>query len=193
MTACASVSGKLAPPAPVLVIDSREQPPLPFSRLQTRLGTLAAGDYGIAGIANLGLFSIEPKSIEDLVACMGANRGRFQAQLLRLRGYSFARLLVVDTEETILQHRYHSAINPRAVLASLYAFEARYVPIVWSPTPQTAARLVERYATWFARELRRSANLLQGSQVESAQLSKIGRLNEHRDEKPNTATDTQVD
>jgi ERCC4-type nuclease len=145
----------------VLVIDSREQAPLPFSRLKTRPGTLTTGDYSIAGIENIGLFSIERKSIEDLVACVGDDRERFEAQLLRLRSYSFARLPVVGTEENILQHHYHSAINPRSVLASLYAFEARYIPVVWSPTPQTAARLVERYAIWFAREVKKTANLLE--------------------------------
>jgi ERCC4-type nuclease len=158
--------------APVLLIDSREKEPLPFSRLQTRPGTLATGDYSIAGLENRGLFAVERKSIEDLVGCVGANRERFETQLLRLRGYSFARLLVVGAEETILQHRYHSAINPRAVLASLYAFEARYIPVVWAPTPQTAARLVERYATWFARELRQNAGLLEGSEVAQGRAKK---------------------
>jgi hypothetical protein len=158
-----------------VVIDRREQDPLPFSRLETRPGTLATGDYSIAGLENRGLFAVERKSIEDLVACAGVNRERFEAQLLRLCGYSFARLLIVGNEETILEHRYHSAITPRPVLASLYAFEARYVPIVWSPTPQTAARLVERYATWFARELRRSASLLG---VENPRSSETGGLNQ---------------
>jgi ERCC4-type nuclease len=168
-----SVPGKPVAPDPVVVIDSREQVPLPFSRLQTRVGTLAAGDYSIAGLENRGLFSIERKSIEDLVGCVGANRERFEAQLLRLRGYSFARLLIVGTEENVLQHRYHSAINPRAVLASLYAFEARYVPIVWAPTPQTAARLVERYATWFARELHKNARSLLGSEPKNTKPGEV--------------------
>jgi ERCC4-type nuclease len=177
----AAISAKA--PAPTLIIDSREKEPLPFSRLKTRPGTLAAGDYSIAGLENRGLFAVERKSIEDLVGCVGVARERFEAQLLRLRGYSFARLLIVGTEETILQHRYYSAINPRAVLASLYAFEARYIPVVWSPTPQTAARLVERYATWFCREMRQNADLLrEDSEVENAEPQKARRLNNEKPE-----------
>jgi ERCC4-type nuclease len=148
---------------PTVAVDTRERTPLPFSKLATKPATLREGDYQIAGLENLGLFVIERKSIEDLVGCVGADRERFEAQLLRLRGYSFARLLIVGTEQAVLQHQYHSGINPRSVLASLYAFEARYVPVVWSPTPQTAARLVERYVTWTVRELQKNLNLLEQS------------------------------
>jgi ERCC4-type nuclease len=151
------------------VVDTREQTPLPFSRLKTRPGTLTTGDYSIAAIENLGLFAIERKSVEDLAGCVGADRERFEAQLLRLRGYSFARLLIVGSEQAVLQHQYHSAINPRAVLATLYAFEARYVPVVWAPTQQTAASLVERYVVWIVRELRKTANLLEQSDAITTQ------------------------
>jgi hypothetical protein len=35
--------------------------------------------------------------------CMGENRQRFERELHRLRGFRFARLLVVGSEEEILQ------------------------------------------------------------------------------------------
>ena len=46
------------------------------------------------------------------------------------------------------------------LLATLGAFEARYVPIVWAPTPEEAGQLIERYAYWFAREILLAANSL---------------------------------
>jgi ERCC4-type nuclease len=70
---------------PVIKIDSREQAPLVFTRLQAVAGTLYAGDYSIAGLESS--FAVERKSIDDLAnCCMGANRDRFEHELLRLRG-----------------------------------------------------------------------------------------------------------
>jgi hypothetical protein len=63
------------------------------------------------------------------------------------------RLLVIGAEADITDGQYHSGINPRAVMASLYAFEVRYdVPVVFTATSIVAARLVERWAFYFARE-----------------------------------------
>src|SRR4051812_11213780 len=78
---------------PILLIDSREQTPLAFTRLTSEACGLPTGDYTIKGFENH--FAIERKSISDLVACCcGSNRKRFEAELTRLRGYSFRRLLV---------------------------------------------------------------------------------------------------
>jgi len=149
--------GELADTQITILVDSREQNPLPFNRLQTRVASLVSGDYSAAGLQDL--FAIERKSVPDLVACcMAGNRARFERELCRLRGHRFARLLVVGSQEEILAGQYHSKINPKAVMASLYAFEARYIPVVFSPTPEAAGRLVERFAFWFAREIVESVN-----------------------------------
>jgi ERCC4-type nuclease len=90
------------------------------------------------------LFAVERKSLQDLAnCCCVRNREHFERELHRLRGFRFKRLLVVGSEAEILQARYHSA--PKAVLATLSAFEIRYdLPVVFSPTPQSAAIQVER-------------------------------------------------
>jgi hypothetical protein len=87
------------------------------------------------------LFSIERKTISDLVGCcMGDNRDRFERELHRLRGYRFKRPLVVGSEAEILAGAYHSNIKPNAVLASVCAFEVRYdLPVVFVPTAQAGA------------------------------------------------------
>lgn len=73
------------------------------------------------------------------------NRERFARELHRLRGYRFKRLLIIGTREDIAAGRYHSKIAPKAVLATLGAFEIRFdLPVVYAETPETAASLIER-------------------------------------------------
>jgi DNA excision repair protein ERCC-4 len=86
--------------------------------------------------------------------CVGQGRERFERELHRLRGFRFKRLLVVGTEADILAGRYHSDIKPLAVMGTIHAFEVRYdLPMVFESTPELAARRVERWAFWFAREM----------------------------------------
>ena len=124
----------------MIVVDTREQEPLVFERLTSVRGTLKTGDYSVAGLQDL--FSIERKTVADLVGCsMGDNRERFERELHRLRGYRFKRLLVVGSEAEILAGHYHSNIKPNAVLATVCAFEVRFdLPVVFVPTAQAGAR-----------------------------------------------------
>jgi DNA excision repair protein ERCC-4 len=108
----------------VICIDTREQTPLPFSRLKTRWGKLPAGDYSIAGLEDEEEFAVERKTVPDLVGCcMGDNRDRFERELKLLRGYDFKRILVVGSRSDIEMQRYHSRITPRSVFGSLSAYE----------------------------------------------------------------------
>ncbi len=155
--------GKLAVAEPVIIVDTREQDPLPFSRLRTQSGILITGDYSVAGLENL--FAIERKTIADLVSCCtGQNRERFERELHRLRGFRFKRLIIVGTEEQILRGNFQSNIKPKAVLATLSAFEVRYdLPVIFSETPEAAAHRIEAWSFWFAREVIKPAKaLLQG-------------------------------
>ena len=161
--------GKLADLRPVVVIDTREQDPLPVSRLPTSRFGLQSGDYSFQGGENV--FAIERKSIDDLVGCCtGENRERFEREMHRLRGFRFKRLLVVGHKWMIEGQRYKSKIKPSAVLHSLAAWEARYdLPVVFADTPAQAAVLVEGWVWWFARELVETTNaLLRGSDATRA-------------------------
>jgi DNA excision repair protein ERCC-4 len=152
--------GNLASVRPVIVIDTREQCPLPFARLVVERGTLASGDYSFRGGEEL--FAVERKSVADLTACcQGSNRERFERELHRLRGFRFKRLLVVGSREAIERGEYVSRIAPKAVLATLAALEARFdVPVVFVPSPEDAGRIIESWAFWFARELVENVNTL---------------------------------
>jgi DNA excision repair protein ERCC-4 len=152
--------GELADAQPIVLIDTREQVPLPFARLETVRGTLQTGDYSVAGLEHL--IAIERKSVADLTACcVDRERERFERELHRLRGFRFRRLLIIGTEEDIWRQKYQSNIMPKAVMATLCAFEIRYdVPVVFSPDPEKAGALVERWAFWFARETVETLNEL---------------------------------
>ena len=158
--------GDLADVRPCIVVDTREQAPLPITRLPTIRAGLATGDDSFRGGEHL--FAVERKSLDDLAACVGTERERFTHELERMRGYDFARLLVVGTEADIRAGHYRSRIEPKAVLHSLFAFEARYrLQIVFAPTPPDAAALVERWAWFYARELvERTNDLLRGTHDE---------------------------
>jgi DNA excision repair protein ERCC-4 len=159
---------KLADLRPTIVVDSREQAPLVFTRLQAVSGALYSGDYSIRGLE--ASFSVEKKSLDDLAnCCLAAQRERFEHELHRLRGYRFKRLLIVGTREDIAAGHYHSRIAPKSVLATLGAFEVRYLPVVFASTSQEAAASIERWCWWYSREVVQDANnLLRGSRLDSA-------------------------
>jgi ERCC4-type nuclease len=138
---------------PTIVVDTREQTPLVFTRLASVAGTLQSGDYSFVGGEET--FAIERKGIDDLVSCcMGCNRERFQRELHRLRGFRFKRLLIVGSRDEIENGGYRSKIKPLSVLATLAAVETRYdIPVVFSGLEALAAMLVESWAAWYAREL----------------------------------------
>ncbi|MGC4016586.1 MAG: hypothetical protein QM755_19005 [Luteolibacter sp.] len=118
-----------------------------FEHLPAERGTLQSGDYSIAGLEHD--FAIERKSIPDLLGSVTRQRDRFERELHRLRGFAFARLLIVGDPYQVQR----TARCPRAVFSTLSAFEARYrIPVVWEPTPASAALLVERWAWFFWRD-----------------------------------------
>lgn len=147
---------------PTVIVDTREQLPLQFKTLPSEPGTLTTGDYSIKG--GEAMFSIERKSIDDIVMCCGVERERFERELNRLRGYHFGRLLIVGHRVEIETQKYRSRISPKAVMHTLHAFEVRYVPVVWEPTPEAAAEYVEKMAFWFAREILKAADNVRGKQ-----------------------------
>jgi DNA excision repair protein ERCC-4 len=163
----------LADMRPILVIDSREQTPLAFTRFTAVKGTLNAGDYSIRGLEHQ--FAIERKSVDDFAnCCMGSNRERFERELHRLRGYQFKRLLIIGTRDDFAASRYYSKITPAAVLASLDAFEVRYtIPVVFACMPKAGARMIEQWAWIYCCEIARNANdLLRGCLPASAPQAK---------------------
>jgi ERCC4-type nuclease len=157
--------GELADAQITLCTDRREQAPLIFTRLRSVPATLSEGDYQILGVKG---WAVERKgSLDELAGnCVGQARERFERELTRLLPYRFKRLLIIGAvcDEDILCFRYRSAISPKCVLGSLYAWQARFdIPFVLTFSPEKAARLLELWAHYYCRELVQDANeLLRG-------------------------------
>lgn len=136
--------------AAVAIIDTREQRPFEFQTLCTERGTLRTGDYSVRGLEHL--VAVERKSLPDLIACVGRERDRFVAELVRLQAYRF-RLLVVEADARDLEAgNWQSNVTPAAVVGSLAAWCARHRLCVWLGADHaTAGRFVERYLIHAAR------------------------------------------
>ena len=144
---------------PTILVDTREQSPLPFVNCPSETGTLATGDYSVRGFEDE--FTVERKSLDDLAGSVTHDRDRFERELVRMRGYPFRRLLIVGTVEDLEAHRYQSRAEPRAILASVTAFEIRYgLPVAFCPTTAAAALQVERWALYFLRERLKTATAI---------------------------------
>src|SRR3990170_7417978 len=104
------------------VVDTREQSPLDLSPLRATGKTLVAGDYSILGLESI--VSVERKSLMDLVACTGAERGRFAREVRRLLGYPVRALVVEATWQQVEAGRWRARTKPRAVIGSLLGWMA---------------------------------------------------------------------
>ena len=133
---------------PVIVTDTREQTPLAFTHLRSERATLGTGDYSVRGLEEV--FSVERKSLPDLVASLTRERARFMREMHRLRGYQFARLLVIGSEMELMQMVSMGRANLAQVEHSLLAISIRYgVPAVRVDSPERGALMVETWA-WAA-------------------------------------------
>lgn len=152
---------------PTILVDSREQTPLPFAHFPAECATLYTGDYSAKGIEQS--FCVERKSLADLVGSLTAERDRFTRELERMRGYAFRRLLVIGSRNEIEQHAYRSKASPAAILGSLWAFEVRYsVPVVFAATPEEGAETVERWTFYALRERMKEADELRRLYADTA-------------------------
>lgn len=150
---------------PTIITDTREQTPLVFGNLPSEAGTLQSGDYSVKGLEHE--IAIERKSIADLCQSVTRGRERFERELHRLRGFPFARILIVGDPYEVTRH----SPNPKAVFSSLSAFEARYgIPAIWEADPATASRLVERWAWFFWRERTSAGRAAGACPIESATI-----------------------
>jgi DNA excision repair protein ERCC-4 len=152
--------GDIAELRPIVAQDSREQNPLKFSRLESRVVTLPTADYGLYQCEHAA--AIERKgSLDEVAMCCSVERDRFERELMRMKAYPFRRLIIIGSRGEIEMQRYRSRISPRSVLATLSAFEVRYnLPICYFPTPEAAALQVESWLWWIAREIVLAANNL---------------------------------
>lgn len=147
------------PPEPSpfrILVDTREQTPLPFARLvPTRRATLYPGDYTVEGLETL--FAVERKSLADLVGTLVGHadladgtrrnsRDRLVEELMAMSGFKFKCVAVTSPRAAIEEHRYQSRIDPRNVVGMIASIEA------WTGVPFKFFADADEAARWIAVE-----------------------------------------
>ena len=93
-------------------------------------------------------FSVERKSMSDLLGSLTQERDRFMREIQRLRAYAVRLLLVVGTGAELTRLLTRRRVSCAAIQGSLAALEARGIPVAFYPTPERAAERVEAMAVY---------------------------------------------
>ena len=140
---------QLKTPRPVVVIDTREQNPLDFSRFAGWFAgmerkALQLGDYSIAGLEEVCV--VERKGLSDLVHSCTTNRCVFVKRLRQMAQYPHRLLLITSTLSQIKSPHAHAGVNPNYLTQSLIAMLAGLqVPFLCSETHELGEELVASY------------------------------------------------
>lgn len=136
----------------IICVDTREQAPYSFSAhgAEVRTQKLDSGDYSLAGFEND--VAIERKELSDLLGCLTHNRDRFNRELVRLRGYHSAALLIEAPLETIRHGRYRSNITPSSAEQSILSIMERYrLPVYFAKDRTDGENFVFNFLRHFLR------------------------------------------
>lgn len=109
-----------------VLIDTREQTPWVFDNTETLSATLSTGDYTIKGLESR--ICIERKSLADFIGCCNnkSSRERFEAELIRMRGYDYSCVIIEAGLHNIKDHNYRSQMHPNAVIGTMAAWSTRH-------------------------------------------------------------------
>jgi ERCC4-type nuclease len=148
----------LRPEDITVIVDSREQLPFDLTPLRTKVGTRATGDYGIEGMEPV--IAIERKSLDDLLSCIGAERARFERELVRLLAYP-VRCVVVEASWADLEAgQWRSKVTPASAVGSVLSWIAWGVPFILAGNRERAARYTARILYLAARRRYRESRAL---------------------------------
>ena len=140
---------KLDPSQLVCIVDSREQFPLDLSPLRNEVGTLATGDYSLKGLEHL--VTIERKSLDDLLGCVGRDRDRFERELQRMLAYPVRILLIETSWAEIELGQWRSKLTSSQVLGSLIGWSAQGIQLAMVGDHSRAGRFASRLLYTIAR------------------------------------------
>ena len=142
----------------VLLVDTREQPTPYFDRRMKETGMpyirqkLDFGDYSIkctledeTELDFSGSVSIERKmNFDELCQCYTSGRKRFENEFLRAKDKGAKIYLLVENGswEKAIEGHYRSRMNPKAFVASLTAWLARYNCQLIFCQPETTGKLI---------------------------------------------------
>jgi DNA excision repair protein ERCC-4 len=135
-----------------IITDTREQEPYEFpgEGVNTIRRALPAGDYSLDGRETE--FTVERKSLADFVHTVIRGRERFRRELLKLKSYRRACVVIEGSMADITQARYSGGAHPASVLGAIISIIVDYgVPVYLCGDRQHACRFVEDYLRRCAR------------------------------------------
>lgn len=139
---------QLKTPLPVLLVDTREQVPLDFSRFEGWFAgierkALKLGDYSIAGMEEI--CTVERKELPDLVHSCTTERSVFTNRLRRMARCPY-RLLLITSSLSQIKSPYSHGGNPNRITQSLIAMLAGLqIPFLCSETHELGEEIVASY------------------------------------------------
>lgn len=125
------------------IIDTREQLPLDLAPLNMTVGALTTGDYSVVGMTHV--IAVERKSLQDLVACVGRERDRFDREVQRLLAYPVRGLFIEGSQAQIHNKMYRGETHPNAIIGSVMGWMAQGLPVMFCPDHNTMGLWVARY------------------------------------------------
>lgn len=146
-------------PKPIVLVDTREQLPLPLWENHSnwfggkKSVTLESGDYSVEGMQDI--ISLERKSMADAIGSTMAGRERFLRSCARLAQFRWKAILIEASYEDMKTpyYKYEDLVteaHPNAVCGTLDAIEAKFgIPILYSSRNRMLAS--EKAASWLSK------------------------------------------
>lgn len=140
---------ELKPEHVTAIVDTREQTPLILSPLKNCVTNLDTGDYSVLGLEHV--ISVERKSMDDLLGCIGRERERFDREMQRILAYPVRSVVVEGTLAQIERGEYRSKVHPNAAIGSIMSWQAKGITFLFCEDHETAGRMTAKFLFSAAR------------------------------------------
>ena len=110
----------------IFIVDTREQRGYDFDPGAIHK-KLDAGDYSILGFEDR--IAIERKSLDDWIGTLLRGKERFCREVMKLKSYFYAAVLIEASEEDILVGAYKSQICPAKLLGLTKQMTYQFAPV----------------------------------------------------------------
>lgn len=131
------------------VCDTREQRPFDLAPMTMIRDTLATGDYSVRGLERI--ISIERKSLDDLLMCVGQERERFEREIQRLLAYPTRAIVVEASWRDLENGGWRARITPSAAMGSVLGWIAQGIPMIFAGDHESGGRAASRLLFLAAR------------------------------------------
>jgi DNA excision repair protein ERCC-4 len=163
------IPADLRPEQVTAIIDTREQLPLDLAPMKVITGTMPTADYSVVGLEHYVVG--ERKSAEDMLACIGRERDRFDREVQRMLSYP-ARVLIVEAGWQFFERgEWRGNVTPAQAIGSLLGWITSGLPIIMAYDHERAGRYMSRFLFTAARRRWRESRELIANCLETEAVS----------------------